>query len=473
MERVDSEIAVSLIQLVGCAYNVAGAIAALLITSYGTFILLLIPVIMAYYIVQKLFRASNTEVQRLASITASPIYTDFSQTLNGITTVRAHGLVDSFRTRNAELFNYNNRAIVMQLLTGSWLGQRLDLLGAVLTGFLALFGAATWSFNSDYVNAGWIALGLAYALEMTMFLKHMVNMIATAEAQFNSVERLEYYANNLESEDSRREVKVVPAEGKWPVDGKVVFDDVKMRYRDGLPLALQGVSFEVAPGSTVGIVGRTGSGKSSLLVALCRGREIEGGTISVDGIDVSEIPLSSLRSNISLIPQDPFCFSGTIRFNMDPFNRHDDASIMNALRSAQLEGFVASLEKGLDSEVVEGGSNLSVGQRQLICIARAILRKSKIVLMDEATASVDPETDELIQTMMKTNFSHATVITIAHRINTVMDSDAILVMDKGVAAEFGPPKELLENPDGIFTALVKAHEEGHGETVEAEANEDE
>ena len=228
-----------------------------------------------------------------------------------------------------------------------------------------------------------------------------------------------------------------------------------MRYRDDLDLVLRGVSCRIDGGETVGIVGRTGAGKTSLTVALFRLVEASAGRIVVDGRDVAELGLHELRQRLTIIPQDPVLFSGTLRINLDPFGAQSDAALWSALELAHLKDFAADLEDGLDHEVSEGGENLSVGQRQLVCLARALLRKSKVLVLDEATAAVDLETDDLIQATIRKEFAGCTVLTIAHRLNTIVDYDKILVMEGGAVAEFGSPAALLKDEGSLFHAMAK------------------
>ncbi|RLO03694.1 hypothetical protein DYB28_007838 [Aphanomyces astaci] len=238
---------------------------------------------------------------------------------------------------------------------------------------------------------------------------------------------------------------------KWPSKGKLTFKDVNLRYRAGLPRVLRQLTFTINANEKIGIVGRTGAGKSSLVVALMRLVELDGGVITLDDVDISTIGLHDLRDKVSIIPQDPVLFSGTIRSNLDPFDRCGDDAIWTAIKRANLHQAVTAL----DDKVDERGQNFSVGERQLICIARALLKKSQVILMDEATASIDANTDRLIQESIRDSFKDCTCLTIAHRINTILDSDRILVMDKGSAAEFDTPAQLLKNPNGIFTNLVE------------------
>jgi ATP-binding cassette subfamily C (CFTR/MRP) protein 1 len=218
---------------------------------------------------------------------------------------------------------------------------------------------------------------------------------------------------------------------------------------------LKEISFNVNPGERVGVVGRTGAGKSSLTLALFRIIEAVKGSIYIDGIEISKLGLYDLRSRLTIIPQDPVLFTGTLRLNLDPFEKHSDPEIWQSLELAHLKAFVSSLEAGLSHKVSEGGDNLSVGQKQLICLARALLRKSKIIVLDEATAAVDIETDELIQTTIRKEFSDCTIVTIAHRLNTILDYDRVLVMDRGQVAEYDSPQAFLQNTNSIFYSMAK------------------
>jgi len=249
-------------------------------------------------------------------------------------------------------------------------------------------------------------------------------------------------------------VVVPPAE--WPHEGRVRFEEVDMRYRQG-PLVLKRVTFDVLPKEKVGVAGRTGSGKSSLMVALFRIEPLSGGRIIIDGVDIATVPLQILRSRLCIIPQDPVMFSATVRFNLDPFDLYSDEEVWSVLRDVNMENHVNTLPNKLQELVAEGGDNFSAGQRQLVCIARAILRKPRLLVLDEATASIDSETDELIQTMIRSKFKECTVLTIAHRLQTIYDADKILIMDQGVNGEYGPPQELLSREQGLFRSLWDRH----------------
>jgi ABC-type multidrug transport system fused ATPase/permease subunit len=254
------------------------------------------------------------------------------------------------------------------------------------------------------------------------------------------------------------------ADSAWPAAGKIEFRGVSVAYRDG-PLVLKTVSFELGKHEKVGVVGRTGSGKSTVFLALFRALDPRAGSIFIDGVDISAVALATLRSNLGIIPQDPMLFTGTVRFNIDPLEQYTDAQLWDALAQVDLRPHIKLLPGGLLHPVDEGGSNFSTGQRQLLCIARAVLRKSKVLVMDEATASIDVDTDRHIQKMIRTNFAECTCLTIAHRLNTVMDSDRILVLDHGSVAEFGQPAELLAHEGGALLAMVEATGEEHAKSL--------
>lgn len=276
-------------------------------------------------------------------------------------------------------------------------------------------------------------------------------MIATIEADMNSVERVLYYSENVQAEAPDVVPENDPKAGTWPSQGKIEFNNASMRYRDG-PLVLKDITMEINGGEKIGVVGRTGSGKSSLMNLLFRITELEknGGIVKIDGVDTSNIGTEILRLNLSIIPQDPVMFSNTVRYNIDPFGDSTESEIWEVLQKVQLSEVISALPDGLDDLVAEGGENFSQGQRQLLCIARSLLRKPKVLIMDEATASIDNSTDAEIQKMIRENFSDATVLTIAHRLNTILDSDRILVLDDGNIVEFDSPDNLLSKDNGVF-----------------------
>jgi ATP-binding cassette, subfamily C (CFTR/MRP), member 1 len=486
MATVDEDLAQTMSQVISMFGSVLGSIGAIAGSTKGTFLILMLPLSVLYRIFNVYFRKSNTAIARLESVSRSPIYADFSQTLSGTTTIRAYNQNDRF-VRNLE--NYANRNTipgVLQQIASQWLSIRLDFLGAIIQLFMGVLTKTSASTN--FIPAGFLALGLSYAIQMTSMLKMAVRVTATMEAQFNSVERIRHYALNIDVEDEVIEKKrsletssdnntntakagdiempavvlspadktLITAPANWPNEGRVVFEDVKMRYRDG-PLVLKGVSFAVNGCEKIGIAGRTGCGKSSLMVALFRIEELVEGRIIIDDIDISRLPLNTLRSKLCIIPQDPVMFSASVRFNLDPFKECTDEQVWEVLENVNMKEHILSLPNKLEELVAEGGDNFSAGQRQLICIGRAILRKPKILVMDEATASIDTETDNFIQRMIRTKFKDCTILTIAHRLHTIVDSTKILVMDAGFVGEFDTPEILMNKADGIFKGLWDRH----------------
>merc|ERR1719266_702868 len=278
-------------------------------------------------------------------------------------------------------------------------------------------------------------------------------MSSELETNVVAVERLEEYSMiETEAEWEKGEVE---AKESWPESGEICLENYSTRYREGLDLVLHNISADIKGGERVGIVGRTGAGKSSLTLALFRLIEPAQGKIVIDGLDISKLGLHRLRSKLTIIPQDPVLFSGSLRHNLDPFEDYSDEAVWAALQHSHLSDFVSGLQSGLNYEVAEGGENLSAGQRQLVCLARALLRKTKILVLDEATAAIDLETDNLIQTAIRKEFDGCTIITIAHRLNTVLDYDRILVLKDGAIAELDTPRNLLKVEGGIFRGMCQ------------------
>ena len=453
-DKVDLELSNSLSQALNTSFAVLGALAAITASTKGTFLVPLIPITYLYYIIQAWFRKTSTELQRVNSMTGSPIFADFSQTLSGTPTVRAFGMQDRFFRQCKTSFDANNASYFLVQAVNLWLGLRLDILGGMIGAFIAALSVATAPYN--FIPAGWLALSLTFSNEITGYLKHGVRMIATVEADLTSVERILHYANNIPHEAPEFVPSVDPPADAWPKAGSIKVNSASMRYRDG-PLVLKDLSFKIDGGEKIGVVGRTGSGKSSFMIALFRIAELDQGVIEIDGVNCREIGTNTLRSNLSIIPQDPVLFSNSVRYNLDPFGLKSDEEIWEALRKVKLGDSIAALAKGLEEMVTEGGDNFSQGQRQLLCIARSLLRNPKILVMDEATASIDNTTDAAIQEMIRDNFAQATVLTIAHRLNTIMDSDRVLVLKDGRVAEFDTPGNLLSNSQSIFYGMVQEH----------------
>ena len=349
------------------------------------------------------------------------------------------------RAESEELIDQNGRAYYPSVIANRWLCVRLETLGNLIT-----LAVSVVAMSAD-IQASEAGLIISYSLTLSQIMAYLVGSAANVESNIVAVERIKEYTHN--PSEAEWESDDPPAEG-WPSEGQVTFAGYGMRYREGLPLAVEGLDCRINGGEKVGIVGRTGAGKSSLTVALFRMVEAATGSISIDGVDISKMGLHELRHKLTIIPQDPVLFAGSLRVNLDPFEAHSDEELWRALELSHLKGHVAGIEGGLRHEVTEGGENLSVGQRQMVCLARALLRKTKVLIMDEATAAVDLETDELIQATIRKEFANCTVLTIAHRLNTIMDYDKILVLDKGTIKEFAPPDQLLQDEHSIFFGMA-------------------
>jgi ABC-type multidrug transport system fused ATPase/permease subunit len=357
------------------------------------FIVVVIPLGGIYFYVQKFYRESSRELKRLESVAKSPIFAQFSETLNGVATIRSFCAQSRFTDKSNNMNDAYSRAYYCNNASNRWLGLRLEFIGNVAVGCAALF-AVIWN-GDDPSTAGMIGLSVTYALDVTGTLNWAIRTFTQLESNMVAVERLEEYAQLKTEKPDIIESERPPAE--WPQHGVLAFENVEMRYRDDLGLALKGITFATCAGEKIGVVGRTGAGKSSLAVALFRISEVCGGRVLLDGIDVSRIGLADLRSRLSIIPQDPVLFAGTVRSNLDPFGEFSASELWQALERVHLKPFLQDAEDGLAYAVTEGGANLSVGQRQLMCMARALLRRAKVIIMDEATASVDMQTDALIQ----------------------------------------------------------------------------
>merc|ERR1719242_1530832 len=478
------------------------------------------PIYILYFFLQKYFLSTSRELKRLVSISNAPIYSNFSETMSGTKTVNAFGRSGDFIKRNEDRVNTNQQARFAIFCGYRWFGIRLNL----ISQSLVLLGGAICAFTKP--SAGFIGIVLTMTGHITGSLNWFVDRVAQMEQDMVSVERIHQYSEEKEfAQEQSTKIMVKNDEEStsslppnWPSIGRIEFNSVFMKYRDNLPDVLCGLSFAVNGGEKVGIIGRTGAGKSSLFVTLLRLVEIERGHITIDEEDIGSVDLQELRSRLSIIPQEPVLFSGNIRFNLDPFNpttmtldafltKHECGHLLrrlkrlgvttvDGLRSVEmdtlsdresedihfLKDFLKKfdqklidalrlshcfdlLEKNanreeetqsvLDIKVEENGSNFSVGERQLICLSRAIIRKSSILLLDEATSSVDAETDKLIQGTIRSVFQEQTILTIAHRIDTILDYDRILIMDQGRKTEFDAPRALLADKKSKFTQIVQ------------------
>ncbi|KAJ1449532.1 P-loop containing nucleoside triphosphate hydrolase protein [Pelagophyceae sp. CCMP2097] len=400
---------------------------------------------------------SMNECKRLDQITRGPVIAAFADTLNGLGAVRAYGhLAEARHAALGRHLDANARAWFWWLLSQRVLGFYLDVLCVVFLFVLVVLALALRGAFPTQV----VALGLLYAVQLSGNFQWVVRQFALAESFMSSVERLLYYGTQLPAEDFTSSVKDSTKAGSkaddgWPRSGALELRDLRVKYAEGLPDVLHGISLSIPSGAKVGIVGRSGSGKSSLVSAFSRLNLISGGAIIFDGRDTRTVPLAQLRKAVAVIPQAPHLFSGTLRFNLDPFGEHADPHILTTL--AALHAFDGS-EGTLDRQVEEDGSNLSLGERQLLCTARALLLRRRVVCVDEATASVDRASDDAIQRTLREadGFKAATIVVIAHRISTVRDSDIIVVLQAGVILEAGAPDELLRDSSGPFAQLALA-----------------
>ncbi|KAM6355278.1 ATP-binding cassette sub-family C member 10 [Podargus strigoides] len=432
--------------------NMYGLLGMLVIITYGLpwIGLVLLPLAAVYFSIQRYYRRTSRELKRLCSVTLSPIYTHFSETLSGLSSIRAMRATQRFELENQLHLEQNQRCLFASNTAMTWLDIRLQMIGvAVVT---AIAGIAIIQHQKQLGNPGLVGLALSYALSVTNLLSGLISSFTMTETMMVSVERTEEYTTDIPTEPQDKLVQVA---ADWPSQGLVEFQQVVLAYRAGLPNALDGVSFTVYPGEKVGIVGRTGSGKSTLFLALFRMVELKSGQILLDGVDSQLVGLEELRSRLAIIPQDPFLFSGSIRENLDPQGKRTDAELHEVLEQCHLRDAVTQMG-GLDSELGERGKSLSVGQRQLVCLARALLTQAKVLCIDEATASVDQKTDQLLQQTIRQRFADKTVLTIAHRLNTILDSDRVLVMQSGRVAELDSPTHLIQKDGSLFQRLLQS-----------------
>lgn len=434
--------------------NSARAAFTLVVISASTpiFIALIVPLGGLYLYIQRYYLRTSRELKRLDSVSRSPIYAHFQESLSGISTIRAYKQSKRFAMENEWRVDANLRAYFPSINANRWLAVRLEFLGSVIILSAAGFAIISVSTGSG-LSAGLVGLSMSYALQITQSLNWIVRQTVEVETNIVSVERVLEYAQ-LPSEAPEIISKNRPPVS-WPAKGAVSFNNYSTRYREGLSLVLKDISLSIKSHEKIGVVGRTGAGKSSLTLALFRIIEPTDGDVSIDDVSTSSIGLLDLRRRLAIIPQDAALFEGTVRDNLDPGHVHDDTELWSALDHARLRDHVAVMPGQLDAQVHEGGSNLSQGQRQLVSLARALLTPSNILVLDEATAAVDVETDAMLQTTLRSNmFKDRTIITIAHRINTILDSDRIVVLDHGRVAEFDTPAELVRRK-GLFYELVK------------------
>ncbi|XP_015117545.1 multidrug resistance-associated protein 4 [Diachasma alloeum] len=419
----------------------------------------------ALYWIARIYVKISKNLKRLEAVMKAPVFTHLNLTMNGLMTIRAFGGQELLMVEFDRFQDGHSSAWFMFTATSAAFGFSLDVFCWVLT-IIVTFGLL---LASGYSGPE-VGLAITSITSITSLLQWGVRQYAEVLNQMMSVERVLEYSSlvpedtsdhvdpakgeKIKREESKNQKSKPTKPANWPTEGAITFKHVFMRYSDDEPAVLNDVDFMIKPREKIGIVGRTGAGKSSMISALFRLTKIEG-IIEIDGVDTASISLEDLRRHIAIIPQEPVLFSGTLRKNLDPFNEFSDHALWTALEQVELKDAVVREANGLDGKVVDKGGNFSVGQRQLVCLARAILRNNKILVLDEATANVDPHTDMLIQKTIRSKFMTCTVLTIAHRLNTIMDSDKIIVMDNGRIVEFDHPYVLLKNRHGKFSSFVK------------------
>ncbi|EGW34666.1 uncharacterized protein SPAPADRAFT_53104 [Spathaspora passalidarum NRRL Y-27907] len=459
---LDNEISENLRFFCDSGAQIVGILVLLII--YIPWVACALPVVASIFIlIANYYQASNREVKRLEAILRSFVFNNVNEVLSGMGVIKAYRSQKRFAKISDDLVNRANEAAFVQFANQRWIGIQLEIVASCLVCLVSLLCC----FKVFHLNAASVGLLMTYAISISSQLSNLIRTFTEVENYMNSAERLCHYALKLPHEAAYTIDSTEPP-SSWPSEGAIEFDKVNMKYRPELPLILKDLSFIISSSEKIGICGRTGAGKSSIMTALYRLSELESGRILIDGIDISTIGLKSLRSHLSIIPQDPVLFNGTIRSNLDPFGEHSDEWLWNSLRKSgiltatEIEE-AQQLDKSTKSEnlpkfhldkVVESeGENFSLGERQLVSFARALVRESKILILDEATSSVDYETDNKIQTAIAREFSNCTILCIAHRLKTIINYDRILVMDKGQTKEFDSPWKLFNTPGSLFREM--------------------
>ena len=451
IDKIDLTIPFLIADFFFCVCEVVAIIA---IISYSTprFLYVIVPLFIIYFFIQRYYIKSSRQLKRLESISKSPIFSHFTESVTGAITIRAFSQSNRFSNESEAKVDGNVRCNYYNYCSNRWLAIRIETLGNIIIFFAALFAI----LDRENLTPGKAGLSISYAMQITDTLTWMVRMLCDLETNCVALERvLEYIKGNPQEADWEGFEYTDKHLENWPSKGCIELENYETRYRPGLDLVLRGINLTVGSEKKVGICGRTGAGKSSLTLALFRIIEPTLGQIIIDGKNISKLGLHQLRSRLTIIPQDPVLFTGNVRFNLDPTEEHNDEELWRALEHAHLKNHIKILDGGLEHEVTEGGSNFSVGQRQLMCLARALLRKTKILVLDEATAAIDMETDDLIQKTIRREFKECTVITIAHRLNTILDSDAIAVLSHGKLIEFDRPATLLGREDSALRSMAK------------------
>ncbi|RLU19415.1 hypothetical protein DMN91_007972 [Ooceraea biroi] len=460
MGVIDKKISTSIKRLTSFVLLCSSAMIVNVIIS-PWFLIAAVPTSCAYYVLQRFYRRSARQLQRLDGSTRGPVAAHFSETLSGLPTLRAFKQENRFMEETMRRLDVNTNAFLILNTSSRWLGIALDYLGAVIvvTAIIAVLLSA--ELYPNRVTPALVGLAINYTLLVPIYLNWVVKFTAEIEMYMGSVARISAYRNT--QPENYCEETGLRVTDTWPNKGEIIFEDVSLRYDADRNPVITDLSLKIPAGQKLGICGRTGGGKSSSVMALFQLIEISQGRVLLDGIDIRQVPLRILRSRLSAIPQDAIMFSGTIRENLDPLSQHNDQEIWNALELSQIKDVVASHPEGLNLEVREGGENFSAGQLQLLCMARAILQRSSVIVLDEATSALDVATEKSLLKAAAVAFEHKTVIIIAHRAATLLDCDRIIVFNEGKIVEEGSPADLIQRQNGIFSAMIKAAEQSGGQ----------
>jgi ABC-type multidrug transport system fused ATPase/permease subunit len=438
VESVDVYLQWSFDSAIHCALQVL--VSLFLIVGVLPWMLVIVgPVMLLYYFLQRDYRRPAREVKRFDSVARSPRYAHFKETLQGLTVIRGFQKSDWFTQNFFNKLSHSQKTFYSHYFLNRWFSTRIPMLGGLISGSTAI--GVTWASYAGLINPGTAGLVIMYSLSFWGYLNWGVRVFADIESRMTSIERLKFFAN-LPSETNVKVPTTEPLRESWPERGEIRVQDFKVRYADHLPLVLKGLNFKLEAGSRVGLIGRTGSGKSTFFQSLFRFIEAESGQIDIDGVNIASVPLERLRRSLAIIPQDPTLFMGTIRNNLDRYQEYREEDVIAALKQVFMWDFVSSLPLGLDAPVSESGQNLSQGQRQLLCLARALLTNARVIVMDEATASVDVKTDALLQKVIRESLENVTLLIIAHRLGTVSDCNQIVELSFGEVKSIRKPEEL-------------------------------
>ncbi|CAM9405941.1 unnamed protein product [Chrysoparadoxa australica] len=457
---MDDLLPLTVYDFIVCSFQVIGAVG--LVCAINPWVVLALPLLLlAFYSLLKYYLNTSREVKRLESTTRSPVYSLLSETLAGLVTVRAFGEQKRFNQEMRQAIDENTKAWYSFIASSRWLGFRLDAIVVVLLLVATTFSVALKEYGNNPIDPGLLGAALTYLIQLGGLFQWAVRQAAEVENQIIAVERVLAYSR-VDQEAALYSSPGHAPPSDWPPNGEVVATNLSCAYREDMPNILKGLTFRIKPGQRVGIVGRTGAGKSTLIACLFRLCEYDrsgGSSITVDGVSISDVGLHELRSRMSVLPQQAFLFSGTLRQNIDPFKRYSDGDMLHALEVVHMKDYVLQQEGGLDAMLAEAGSNLSAGQKQLLCLARVILQRNRVLVMDEATANIDLQTDRLIHHAIKDHCKDigATTLIVAHRLKTVIDCDQVIVLGAGKVLESGHPHELLEqHPHGAFYDMVES-----------------